>query len=253
MEQSKFTPIHSSIILAGIIFLISLSIIRFFGLSLPVSIENRTVSAELSVVGEGKVDIVPDIATIQAGITAEGQSVKAVEEKINEINNKIILAVGDLDIDKKDIKTSNYSINPSYEPIPVQFPKEPSISGYSGNASLTIIVRKQEFVSKVIAATTEAGGNQVYNSGFTVDNPSKYREEARSKAIQNAKEQAQKLANELGISLGKVVNISESNSNPPEIYPVMKSVRDIGGGVAPDIEPGTQSVTSVVTLYFEKR
>ena len=248
MEQIKSNPIHSSLILLFILFFASLWLIKFFDISYPISLTTRTVSGELAVVGEGKVDVVPDTASVQAGITAEGKTVQEVEGKINEINNKIVSALERLGIDKKDIKTSNYSINPSYDFTPNG---RNNISGYTGNASLVITVRKQELVSQVITAATEAGANQVYNSGFTVDDPSKYREEARNKAIQNAKDQAQKLSKELGIKLGKVVNIVESTPGPDRIVPLLRSEAGLGG--APDLQPGSQTITSIVTLYFEKR
>lgn len=236
------------IIASAVAVLITLLIITTLNITLPISVTSRTVSGELSVVGEGKVDVVPDTANIQAGITVDSKTVKEAEDKINEINNRIVTAVETLGIDKKDIRTSNYSISPNYNFTP---DGRSDISGYAGNATLTITVREQELVPQVITAATEAGANQVYNSGFIVDDPSKYREEARNKAIQNAKEQAQKLANELGIKLGRIVNIVESTSQPPEIYPVMRSAPDIGG--APDLQPGSQTITSVVTLYFERR
>ena len=247
MEQVKQNLI-SSIVLLFILLFGFLWLIKFFDISYPISVTTRTVSGELSVVGEGKVDIVPDTATVQAGITAESKTVQEVEGKINEINNKIVSALEKLGIDKKDIKTSNYSINPSYNFTPNG---RNNISGYTGNASLVITVRKQELVSQVITAATEAGANQVYNSGFIVDDPATYREEARNKAIQNAKEQAQVLSKELGIKLGRVVNIVESTPGPDRIVPMLRSESGLGG--APDLQPGSQTITSVVTLYFEKR
>ena len=234
--------------------IITLVIIQALNIALPISVTTRTVSGELSVVGTGQVDVVPDVANVQAGIISEGQTVEEVENEINEINNKIIAAVEKLGIDKKDIKTSNYSINPNYEPVPVQFPNKSEPFGYTGNASLTLTIRKQEVVANIIIAATEAGANNVYNAGFVVDDPSKYREEARNKAIENAKEQAEKLSRELGIKLGRIVNIVESISGGPEIYPIMRAEPAFGRDtIAPDIEPGTQTVTSTVTLYFERR
>lgn len=239
----------SGIFASALAFIIVLSIIKTFNIALPISVTSRTVSGELSVVGEGKVDVAPDTANIQAGITAEGKTVREVENKINDVNNKIAAASVKLGIDKKDIKTDNYSINPSYEFTPEG---RDNVSGYMGNASLTITVREQERVSQVITAATEAGANQVYNSGFFVDDPSKYREEARNKAIRNAKEQAQKLAKDLGIKLGRIVNIVETSAQNGPI-PIYKDLQGLGGESAPNLQPGSQTITSVVTLYFEKR
>ena len=101
MEQIKSNPIHSSLILLFILFFASLWLIKFFDISYPISLTTRTVSGELAVVGEGKVDVVPDTASVQAGITAEGKTVQEVEGKINEINNKIVSALERLGIDKK--------------------------------------------------------------------------------------------------------------------------------------------------------
>lgn len=249
MEQTRDNLILAPLVLFFILLFGFLFLVKFFNVALPISITSRTVSGELSVVGEGKVDVVPDTANIQAGIVSEGKTVQEVESKINEINNKIVAALERLGIDKKDIKTSNYSLNPSYDFTPNG---RDNISGYTGNSSLTITVRKQEIVPQVITTATEAGANQVYNSGFIVDDPSKYREEARNKAIQNAKEQAQKLSRELGIKLGKIVNIVESSAQDGGPIP-LRSPEFSGGIPAPDIEPGTQTITSVVTLYFEKR
>ena len=246
--ETKPGQAYGIVVFTAAIILAFLFLVNFFNISYPISVSSRTVSGELSVVGEGKVDVVPDTATIQAGITAEGRTVQEVESKINEVNNRLIDSVSKLGIDKKDIKTTNYSINPSYDFTPNG---RNNISGYAGNAALTITVRKLELVPKIITAATEAGSNQVYNSGFTVDDPSKYREEARNKAIQNAKEQAQKLAKDLGIKLGRIINIVESPSGGP--VPLFRQEAGLGGAPAPDIQPGTQTITSQVTLYFERR
>jgi len=108
----------------------------------------------------------------------------------------------------------------------------------------------------VIEEATKAGANQIDNTRFIVDNPAVYREEA--KAIQNAKDQAEKIAKSLGIKLGKVTNVVESLSNGanPQ-YDRMYSAKNIpltggcGGSVA--LESGFETVISMVTLYFKKR
>ncbi len=79
------------------------------------------------------------------------------------------------------------------------------------------------------------------------------REQARQKAIENAKEQAQKLASQLGIRLGRVVNIVENTPGAPvPMYMEAKRLDTAMGAPAPEIEPGSQTVTSQVTLYFER-
>lgn len=236
---------------ATVLILVSLWLVNFLNISLPISITTRTIGSELSVVGEGKVDAVPDTANVSAGITVSNvRTAQEAETKISDINNKIVAALEKLGIDKKDIQTSNFSVNPTYN---YQIPSDPNtISGYTGTATLTIKVRKVDDLPKVITAATEAGANQVYNNGFSIENPEKYREEARNMAIKNAREQAEKLAKQLGIRLGKVVNISESTDGNTPFYRAV-GVLDSAMVKGPELQPGSQTVTSTVTLYFERK
>lgn len=233
---------------------IALFLIKVLDVSYPLNltITNTTKSTEFSVVGEGKVDAVPDTIYVDLGISVSNvATAEAAQSKIDEVNNQIIDSLKSLGVDKKDIKTSNYNITPVYSFSP---DKENKITSYSGNATVNVKLTDAKLASAVITKATEDGANQVTGTRFVVDDPAKYREEARNKAIANAKEQAQKLSKELGITLGKVVNIVESNSNQPPIY---ERATMMGGAPSADagpvLEPGTQTVTSTVTLYFEKK
>ncbi len=120
--------------------------------------------------------------------------------------------------------------------------------------NISIKVKNVQMVSQVIQEVTKAGANQVQGARFSVDNPEKDRERARNIAIQNAKTQAQKLAKTLGIRLGKITNIVESS--PPQgpiVYPMARFEAGIAGSGGPQIEPGNQTISSVVTLFFEKK
>lgn len=243
------------IVFAAVVTVALLFTIKFLNISVPVTVTSVSQSNELSVVGEGKVDVVPDVAYITVGIAVNNKpTVNEARAGIDSVNNKIIESLKGLGINKKDIKTNNYSVNPNY----VYENNENRINGYNGNANLSIKVTKIDVVPQVIEAASAAGANEIQGTSFTVDKPENYREEARNKAIANAKEQANKLASSLGIRLGKVTNIVESNSSGT-VVPVydkamaMSSGFGGGGGSSPSIEPGSQTITSVVTLFFEKR
>ncbi len=234
----------------ALVVLVFLYLVKIFDISYPLTIVNTTKSTELAMVGEGKVEAVPDTASIDLGITVDNApTVGEVQTKINEVNNKIVAAMKDLGIDKTNIKTSSYSISPSYSYESGQN----RITGYNGNASVNIKIKNISLVARVIEEGTKAGANQVQGAQFSIDKPEKIREQARNLAIANAKEQAQNLAKTLGIKLGKITNIVESQ--PTDVYPPQYralSSEKLGGG-SPEIEPGSQTITSVITLYFEKK
>ena len=238
------------LLLSVIVILAALYLIKIFNISYPLTLTSTTKSSELSIVGEGKVAVVPDTAYIDAGITVNNEPrVISVQQKIDDTNNKIVEALKALGIKKEDIKTSNYSVNPNYS-YENQINR---ISGYNGNVIITIKLTNTELSARVIEAVMQAGANQVGGVRYAVDNPDKFRELARNAAINNAKDQANKLAKQLGIRLGKITNIVESNQNPaPITYDMASKTMGFGGVAAPQIEPGSQTITSVVTLYFEK-
>lgn len=250
MENKNFLGNFISVIFFS---LIALYLVKVFDISYPLTLVTTNKSSELAVVGEGKVEVTPDTAYIDAGITVDqASSVAEAQKEINEINNKIINALRKIGIEKADIKTSNYSINPNYK----YENNEDRVDGYNGNVTIEIKVSDPQLASRVIETVTTAGANQIQGSRFVVDKPELYREEARNAAIKNAKDQAQKIAKDLGIKLGRITNIVESSSNQPVLYKTTMMAEGIGaggGGGPAQIEPGSQTVTSVVTLYFEKK
>lgn len=250
MDNSK-TKNHSDTIGGAVVLaFLAVLVMNFFNIRLPVSVTTSAQSGELAVVGEGKVDIVPDVAYVDLGINVNGvASVQEAQKSVDTVNNAVLAAMEKLGIPKSNVKTTNYSINPNY----VYTGGRDQINGYNGNATITIKTTKTELVPTIIQAATNAGANQVQGARFSIEKPENYRAQARNKAITNAKEQAKTLAGDLGIKLGKVTNIVESTGVDGGPMPdLMKSLPIGGGAGGPAIEPGTQTISSVVTLYFQK-
>lgn len=239
------------IVLIPVITLLTLLVVQASGLSFPMHITMTTgSSADFSVVGEGKIEVVPDTGYIEVGITVnKAATAEDAQDQIAEVNNQLVQEMQEFGIKPEDIKTTNYSVNPNYD---YSNGGSGTIQGYNGNAQLSIKVKKAESLGEIAQAATAAGATDIYNTRFDVENPETYREQARTKAIENAKEQAAKLAKQLGIKLGRVTNVVESSGLNP-IYP-MYDLKMGGGGVgSAELQPGQQTITSTVTLYFEKK
>lgn len=245
--------IASRPILMLVFILVTLGLLRVLNLSLPITVTTSQVSSELSVIGEGKIDVVPDTAYVDVGVSFDSaQSADEAQKRLTDANNKIVAAMKSLDIPSTNIKTSNYSISPNY----VYDSGKSRQSGFVGNATITVKTDKISMAGKIIETATNAGATQVGSARFVVDKPESYREQARDKAIANAKDQAQKLASSLGIKLGRVTNITETaNSTPPIMFQdkAMSANGLGGGGMTPNLEAGQQTLSSTVTLYFEKK
>jgi hypothetical protein len=209
--------------------------------------------------GVGTVTEVPDTAIIYVGVTQTSSNALDAKNKTNTLVNKIISDIKALGISEKDIKTTNYSINPNYGTggaVPMMYPIRDggnNITGYTVMQNLEVKINPTEKVNKVIDAVTKSGANLVGGVSFTFSEElsEKLENQARKEAVADAKKKAQNLANASGIRLGKIVNVIE-NSSFPRYMPLMKTARSGGGtAVETQVTPGENTVTVTVTIYYE--
>lgn len=202
--------------------------------------------------GTGKVSVVPDIAKISVGIEDSGGTLEAVQTSANQKSKTLVDALKKLGIDEKDIKTTNYSVFPEYD----YQGRTPRITGYRVSISYEVKVKNFDKVNDVLVGVTGAGANVVGNVSFEVNEDTKNEKlgEARVEAVAEAKQKAQSLASAAGVSLGKILNISESQGSP---VPIALREAGIGGAPAdiavPEITPGETDFEVTVLISFEIR
>ena len=204
----------------------------------------------ITVSGEGEVVGTPDIAKIQLGYTVEKKTVaEAQADNTKKMNAVIEKIKDDFKIDKKDIKTTSYNISPRYD----WNEGKQTLRAYQVSQNLSIKIRDLTKISSILDAVGGLGLNQIGNLSFEIDNPESLREEARIKALKAAKEKAEKLADVVGVKLGRIISFSESSSQPS--YPVYRNdllseAKAIGGG-APEIEAGSTEITIIASIEYE--
>jgi uncharacterized protein len=234
-----------------IFFFLAASIYSKFGNPLPFSI-NSTVTNKtdvFTVTGEGTVSIQPDIAYIDAGINQSASTVKQAQTKINEVINKITTGLKSLGIDSKDIKTTSYSINPTYD----WSSSTQRITGYSAATQLNIKITDIDKVNDVIDSATTNGANQVSGITFDVEDKQTAQNSARQQAVDEATATAQAAAKIAGFKLGKIIGYSE-NSNDNLFRPVaytktMSADEAVGGGT--EIQTGSEDIKITVSLSYQ--
>ena len=246
---------------------IFLLVFSALGFKLPISVISQDRGAPLVVDGTGKVAVVPDIAKVSLGIEESGTNLLSVQKSVNQKSKDLVDSLKKLGIDEKDIKTTSYNIYPEYNygggviplsstgaeiaPAPGRIP---TISGYRVSISYAVKVKDFEKINSVLTTSTQEGANIVGNVAFEVNEDTKNEKlaEARAEAVGQAKQKAQGLASAAGVSLGKILNISESQEFP---YPVALRDTAVGGAPVPEAEitPGETEFTVTVSVSFEIR
>ncbi len=217
---------------------------------IPFSVNSITTTKSdiFSVVGEGKANAIPDTASADIGITVNQATVNNAQSQANQIINKISSDLKNLGVKEKDIKTTNYSINPNYN---FEGGRQ-RIDGYTVSVNLEIKVTPIEKINQVIDTATKDGANSVGNIQFTLNDEEKTKLEnqARKQAVDAAKQKAQSLAQASGIRLGRIINVSESNQEQRPITFMEKSAVGLGAGDT-SVEPGQSTISTTVTLSYE--
>lgn len=225
------------------------SFTKLFG-PIPFSVNSVTTqkSTTFDVSGEGKVYAVPDIASVTVGIQASGATVKVIQDQINSTINKVSEAVKQLGVDPKDIQTTNYNINPNYD----YSAGGQRITGYIASTNLSIKVKQIDKINDVIDAATKNGANQVRGISLDIDDKTKLENEAREKAVADAKEKAENAAKVAGFKLGRIINYSENFGGFPRPIPMGAVSMEVKvQGTPTQIEPGSSEITGTVTLSYE--
>lgn len=206
----------------------------------------------ISISGEGKVTAIPDIATVEVGVVTEKSDVVAAQKENTNKVNGLLKKVKDLEIAEKDIQTTNYQIYPQYD-----YTKDGQhLRGYQVSQSVSIKIRDLSKIGALLAAVGEAGANQVSGVSFTIDDPEALKQQAREKALDNARVKAKSLADHAGVKLGRIVSFSEGSASPPPMpYYARAEAMGMGGAsdasVAPPVAAGSLDIVVDVNVSYE--
>ncbi len=256
----KFVRILAILLAAGLV-LSSFAFAYWYFVSGWEITTDSEIPRQLNVSGEGKVTVRPDLALFTVGVVSQKNTVSQAQADNTKNSNAIISFLKEQGIEEKDIKTIVYSINPvqSFPPpcysascLPITPPK---IIGYEVHHSLEVKVRDLNKTDVILTGVVNKGANEVGSIQFTVDEIEKVQAEARKKAIEDAKEKAEILAQDLGVRLKRVVSFYESGGMP---YPVRLEAMGKGGGgdfgaATPQIASGEQEIRSFVNVVYEFR
>lgn len=222
------------------------------------SLKTAEVSADntITVTGDADVFAVPDIATISFGVQATDKDVKSAQGKVEAVIAKAVASLAAAGVEKKDVQTTNYSANPQYEwgkCSDSNCINNQRLVGYQVNETITVKVRNLDKVSDVLGIVGNAGVSDIQGPNFSVENRDALVEQARAEAIKEAKAKAKVLADNLGVSLGHIVQFYDTASTPVPYYAKEMSL-DAGNQsapIAPTIEQGENKITSSVSIVYK--
>ncbi|MFH1401446.1 MAG: SIMPL domain-containing protein [Parcubacteria group bacterium] len=209
--------------------------------------------------GEGKITAIPDIAQFTFSVITEGgKDIAALQQDNTSKTNKAIDFLKAQGVEAKDIKTTGYNLSPKYQyyncPRPETgiVPCPPAdIVGYTITQTVSVKIRDFTKIGTALGGVVENGANSVSSISFTIDDQTALENQARDKAIAEARKKAQLVAKAGGFKVGKLIYIDEGYT-PYYGYGLGGDMKlESVPSVAPIIEPGSQEIIINIILRYE--
>ena len=212
----------------------------------------------VTVNGHAEIRVVPDEVIVSLGVETRNVDLSRAKSENDARVEAVIEAVEALEIPRKHIKTEYVRIEPVYETM-----RKLRLEFYRVRKTMVITLREIDKFESLLSAALEAGANHVHGVDFRTTELRKHRDDARALAIQAAREKAEALAAELGVSIGSVHTIQEGYARSWSGYGswwggfrggmtqnVIQSAGPSDGEGGPTV-PGQIAIDARVTVSFE--
>jgi hypothetical protein len=201
--------------------------------------------------GSAEIRVVPDVADLSFEVEVRNADLTIARKQEEDRAAKVIAALRAAGVTEAELQTSQVMITADYSDRRSETEKA---RFYRVSQDVTCTLHDLKKVPDVTADAVAAGVTGVRNASLRTSELRKYRDQARSKAVQAAKEKAAALAGELGAKLGKPYAITEGGSfdsalsnNAQQVAIVSAQPEDT---TQPAFAPGMIRVTANVEVSF---
>ncbi len=239
-------------LLVGIIAIILVLGVTVFSVkSLPknseVAAESISLDHTITVSGSGTINVVPDIAKLNFGISVQKKTASEAMDTLSEKASNVIATLTNAGVKKEDIKTTSINLRPVY-----QWDKDSRknvLIGYEASESFTVDSSIKK-AGNLLTLAVNSGANKVYGISFDVSKKDALQNEAITKAMENAKKKAEASLKNTNYKITGIKTISIQSHN---YYPVI--YRDLAGksvenNVNVPVEGGSLTIKANVQVIF---
>lgn len=171
--------------------------------------------SQVVVSAQGSVDAAPDMAILSLTVRREAATARVALDQNNAAMKDVISALKSTGIAERDLQTGGFSITPKMSyPNRSAANRVPKLVGYTVQNTLTVRVRALDRLGAILDKAVTLGVNQGGGIQFTNDKPAVFIEQARRAAVRSAMAKGQTLADEAGVTLGNIIEISEHTREP---------------------------------------
>ncbi len=224
---------------------------KFFIALIIILIPNISAAEEtvrrMTVTGVGEVFVVPDMAMVTLGVSNINEKASDAMRANSASMASVFKALKDAGIETRDIQTMQLSLNPRWNRTTSN--NVPRITGYEAVNTVKVRVRALDTVGTVLDVLSQAGANRINQIGFGIQKNRPHQDEARKRAVADARTKAELYAQASGVELGVVISLSENSATAfqqPRARMEMAAMAE-----AVPVSQGEMGVRAYVTIVYE--
>lgn len=209
----------------------------------------------ISVVGENQFETEPDEAVLYIKVMTEKPTAKTAQTENAKLMNTIMAALENAGVDKSDMESTNYNMYRKQDWNPTT--QKYDYGDYVVQHLLKVTTADVLGVGDLLDTAVKAGANGLDNVQFQLSDTKQEQvnDQALKAAAGKAKEKADSIASSIGVKLGDIVTVSESNVGyTPYYYPryaMAEAAMDSKAGGGTEISPQSVQVSATVSIVYK--
>jgi uncharacterized protein YggE len=216
-------------------------------------VSGQDIRNTISVSGDSELTVDPNQAEIFVNIETLEETAKESKDENARISKDVTDALKKAGVKEKNIETTQFSISPRYQYN--RNTQKSDLIGYAVTHVLKVTTTDLDKVGNYVDTAVDNGATRIntINFGLTDEKKKDTNGEAMIRASNAAREKAEALSTNLGVRLGNIASVSESNFNYiPFIardFAVVEAAFDTG--IPTEISPQSVTVRATVNVAFE--
>lgn len=201
--------------------------------------------AILDVIAEGSTTRVPDVATVRSGVVTQASTAAAALADNAARMGRVLASLKAAGVAARDIETTAVTLSPQYRYADNQ---APAITGYQATNTVSVRLRDIARSGAILDLLVAQGANQIDGPTLSLAEPDAAMDEARVDAVTRARARAVLYARAAGLSVARILSISEGADQPPAPGPVLFArAKEVS---STQILPGESRITATVLVRF---
>lgn len=205
--------------------------------------------------GSATIYVEPDKFALTARVQTTDKDLGHAYELHDEDSAAVLKLASKYGIKPQNVQTTSISVSPIYEGRYSSQPSVKQAQGYLVSKTVTFEFNERKTIAPLLKDVIEAGAQVVSGVTFGSTKMREYRDKARVQAMRAAREKAEQLAQSEGATVGKALEIDETESygfrgnlsNNVSMSEPQDSQEDISDGIA----VGRIPIKGSVRVIFE--